>query len=95
MITAEKGVRKIVVEIKVFDTPSPMTELEKAMGQYGIYRTFLKRVSPERELFLAIALDVYQDFFQHPAIQEIVVDHHISLMVFDPDAKEVIEWIAN
>lgn len=72
-----------------------MTELERAIGQYGIYRTFLKRVSPERELFLAIALDVYQDFFQHPAIQEIVVDHQLKLIVFDPDAKEIVEWITN
>ena len=43
-LAAEKEGRKIVVEIKVFNTPSPITELEKAIGQYGIYRNFSSRV---------------------------------------------------
>jgi hypothetical protein len=32
LIAAEKLERKIVVEIKVFGTPSPVTELERAVG---------------------------------------------------------------
>ena len=65
-LAAEKLERKIVVEIKVFGTPSPVTELERAIGQYSIYRTVLTRISPERELFLAIAQDIYEDFFRQP-----------------------------
>lgn len=91
---AQKGGRKIVVEIKVFTSPSPMTELEKAVGQYGIYRTFLRRLSPERELFLAIAQDIWEDFFLKPAVQDIVEDHQIQLLVFDPVAEEVVQWIS-
>ena len=52
LLAAEKSEHKIVVEIKVFNSPSLMTELEKAVGQYGIYRTFLRRVNPERKLYL-------------------------------------------
>lgn len=92
-MAAQKGERKIVVEIKVFGTPSPMTELERAIGQYGIYRTFLKRLSPERKLFLAIALDIWQDFFLKPAVQDIVADHQISILVFNPEIEEVVRWI--
>src|SRR5437016_3475946 len=84
-IAALKDGRRIVVEIKVFSSPSPITELERAVGQYGIYRTLLKRTDPGRELYLAIAEDIYRDFFQQPAIQEIVADHQISLLVFAPD----------
>jgi hypothetical protein len=91
---AQKGGRKIVVEVKVFNSPSPMSELEKALGQYGIYRTFLKRLSPERELFLAVARDIWQDFFSKPAVQDIVSDHQIALLVFDPETEEVVEWIS-
>ncbi|MGH7999634.1 MAG: element excision factor XisH family protein [Brasilonema sp.] len=69
------------------------TELEKAVGQYGIYRTFLKRINPERILYLAIAKDIYQDFFQRPAIQEIIIDQQINLLVFDPNLEEIIQWI--
>ncbi len=93
-IAAERGGRKIVVEIKVFSGLSLITEMEKAVGQYGIYRTFLKRVNPERELYLAIAEDIYEDFFQRPAIQEIISDHKISLLVFEPEAEEISQWIS-
>jgi hypothetical protein len=69
LIAAERIERKIAVEIKVFGGFSPVTDLERAVGQYSIYRTLLKRIDPKREVYLAIAQDVYQDFFQRPAIQ--------------------------
>jgi hypothetical protein len=94
LLAAEKPEHKIVVEIKVFNSPSLMTELEKAVGQYGIYRTFLKRVNPERQLYLAVAQDVYQEFFQRPAIQDIITDHQISLLIFEPTSEEIIQWIS-
>jgi len=93
VIAASKANHKIVVEIKVFNTASPITELERAIGQYAIYRTFLGRIGPERELFLAIAEDIYQDFFLKPAIQDIVADQAMLLLVFDPVSEEVIKWI--
>lgn len=93
-IAAEKQGQKIVVEVKVFGGPSLITELEKAVGQYGIYRTLLKRIKPDRRLYLAIAQDVYQDFFQQPAIQEIIADHQMNLIIFEPDREEIHQWIS-
>ena len=93
LLAAEKTGQKVVIEIKVFNSISLITELEKAVGQYGIYRTFLKRINPERQLYLAIAEDVYQDFFQRPAIQEIITDQQINLIVFDPNSEEILQWI--
>src|SRR6266487_5559697 len=52
LIAAQKLEQKIVVEVKVFGTPSPITELERAIGQYSIYRTLLERISPEGALWL-------------------------------------------
>lgn len=93
VIAASKADHKIVVKIKVFNTPSPVTELERAIGQYVIYHTFLERISPERELFLAIAEDIYLDFFLKPAVQDIIMDQAIQLLVFDPTSEEVVTWI--
>lgn len=62
-LAAEKNGQKIVVEIKVFGTPSFVNEMENAVGQYGVYRTFLKRLHPEHLLYLAVPHDIYQDFF--------------------------------
>lgn len=92
-LAAEKSGRKIAVEIKVFGSASPVSELEKAIGQYGLYRSLLKRLEPERELFLAVAQDVYLDFLQQVAVQEVLADHQIRLMVFEPSREEIIEWI--
>ncbi len=92
-IAAEKLGRKVAIEIKVFGSLSLISELEKAVGQYGIYRTLLKRINPERLLYLAISQEVFQDFFQRPAIQEIVVDQQIRLLVFDAKEEEIVQWI--
>ena len=32
----EKGTRKVAIEIKVFENPSPVNDFEKAMGQYEL-----------------------------------------------------------
>jgi hypothetical protein len=90
---AEKGEQKIVVEIKVFGSASLTTELERAVGQYGVYRTLLKRQHPHRMLYLAVPYDVYADFFQWSAVQEIIIDHQLHLLIFEPETQEIIQWI--
>ena len=95
LLVAEKDQRKIAVEIKVFNSPSLVTELQKAMGQYGMYQSLLRRLTPERKLYLAISQDTYQDFFLQPAIQDIVGDQDIQLIVFDPDREAILQWISS
>ncbi|MEZ4706261.1 MAG: element excision factor XisH family protein [Caldilineaceae bacterium] len=92
-LAAEKQGRKIAIEIKVFGSASPISELEKAIGQYGLYRSLLKRLEPERELFLAVAQDVYVDFLQQAAVQEVLADHQMRLLIFEPVLEEIIAWI--
>ena len=92
-IAAKKADSQIVVEIKVFGSASPTSELQKAVGQYGIYRMFLAEIDPERELFLAIPQDIYQDFFSEPAVQYIISEQKIRLIIFDPEKPEIVAWI--
>jgi len=44
-------------------------------------------------LFLAVVRDVYKDFFCQAAIEAVIADHRIKLLVFDPDQMEVVQWI--
>jgi hypothetical protein len=60
---------------------------------WAITRSILKRIDPQRELFLAIAHDIYVDFFQQEAVKEILADYQIRLFVFDPANAEIIAWI--
>ncbi|MEA5471335.1 element excision factor XisH family protein [Spirulina sp. 06S082] len=93
LLAAERAEQKIAVETKVFHSPSQVTELQKAIGQYNMYQSILNRVSPDRALYLAISEEIYDDFFQKPAIQDIVSDQNIQLIIFDPDREVIIKWL--
>lgn len=95
IIAAQKFEEKIAVEIKMFRTPSPVTELERAVGQYYLYLTFIAKQEPNRALFLAIPERIYQNFFQRPSIQMFVKERQISFFVFNPEREEIVQWIVN
>ena len=57
-LAAEKGERRIAVEIKSFLGKSEIDDLEKALGQFALYRSVLARREPDRTLFLAVPDDV-------------------------------------
>ncbi|MBA4184261.1 MAG: XisH family protein [Acidobacteria bacterium] len=54
ILAAEKGSRKIAVEIKSFVGHSEMNDLANALGQFIFYRAILSENEPDRELFLAV-----------------------------------------
>ncbi|MGA7934746.1 MAG: XisH family protein [Kovacikia sp.] len=64
LLGAEKQGRKIAVEIKSFLTPSPINELEKALGQYELYSLILEDEDPERTLYLALSDIIFNGFSQ-------------------------------
>lgn len=47
LIAAQQGTQKIAVEVKSFLRPSPMRDLEEAVGQYDVYQTILTETDPE------------------------------------------------
>ena len=53
-LAAEKEGRRIAVEVKSFLGPSELDDLERALGQYGIYRVVLEKRNPQRLLYLAL-----------------------------------------
>jgi hypothetical protein len=83
----------IAVEVKDFDSRSLISEFEKALGQYRLYRALLRRNDPDRTIFLAVREEVYNTFFQLPAIQAVMGDDEIRLIVFDEEREEIVQWI--
>jgi hypothetical protein len=92
-IAAERGGQKIVVEIKSFLGASPIYELEGALGQFRIYLRLLQATEPDRKLYLAISDLVESRFFRRPAIQFIVEQENLSLIVVNTETEEVVKWI--
>ena len=52
-IAAEKSGHRIAVEVHSFLNPSPVRDLQEAVGQFEIYQTVLAETEPDRLLHLA------------------------------------------
>jgi hypothetical protein len=94
ILAAEKAGQKIAVEIKSFLGLSVVTEFHTALGQFLNYRSALRKKQPERILYLAVSFDSYDDFFRGSFIQEVIEEHQVRLLIFDPLIEEVILWIS-
>ncbi len=93
VFVAEKEGRKIAVEVKSFIGKSDVTELEKAIGQFIIYRLALRKKEPERQLFLAVELGIYNDFFVNPDVLELIETEGLRVVVFDELKEVLVRWI--
>ena len=93
LIAAQKGSQKIAVEIKSFISPSPINDLENALGQYILYQNILQTTDVERILYLAIREEVYNDLFTEPIGQLLLNNKQIKLIIFNPDKEKLSAWI--
>lgn len=93
LFAAEKEGKRIAVEVKSFISPSPVKDLEQALGQYIMYSQVLERQNFDRSLYLAIPQRVFLDFFSEELPQLIIELNYLKLLVFDSDSQEVVKWI--
>lgn len=95
LISAEKGMRKIVVEIKSFIGRSDVKDLEQALGQYVLYEQVISEQKVERELYLAVHRRAYLAVFQSELGKILLKNGIIRLLVFDEFEEVIVEWIPN
>ncbi|WP_245927333.1 XisH family protein [Aphanothece hegewaldii] len=92
ILAAQKAGQKIAIEIKSFLGSSEVTDFHLALGQTLNYRLALKKVAPERILYLAITKDTYEDFFSRQFIQNSIQEYQINLLIFDSLKEEIVLW---
>ena len=93
-IGAEKENAKIAVEIKSFLKPSPITDLQEAVGVYEIYRSVLNETQPYRQLYLAVPKRAYEGIFSERFGQLILETIKIRLIIFDDQQERIVKWIS-
>jgi hypothetical protein len=92
-VAAKRGDEKIAVEIKSFPSKSRVADLQQAVGQYAVYRAVLRRVEPDRKLYLAVSKDVYDGVFVPPTGELVRSDLAIQLLVVDIANEEIVSWL--
>lgn len=93
LLAAERGGRKIAVEVKSFVGSSEIEDLKLALGQYILYRNVLNATEPDRNLYLAIRKIVFKDLFEEPIGILLIKNERLKLIVFDPSKEEIVRWI--
>jgi hypothetical protein len=91
---AEREGRKIVVEVKSFLHPSPIHDFEIALGQYNLYRELLAVIAPERKLYLAVSDSLQDNFLSGKAIQRIIQQQQLYILLVNISNEEVTKWIS-
>ncbi|NEQ95526.1 MAG: fatty-acid oxidation protein subunit alpha [Cyanothece sp. SIO2G6] len=94
LIAAERGEERIAVEIKSFVGTSAISDFHTALGQFLNYRLMLEENDHQRQLYLAVPVEIYQTFFQSRFAQVSIERHQLSLIVYDPIAEEILTWIS-
>lgn len=92
IIAAEKEGQRIAVEIKSFLGASTISEFHLALGQFINYRYALESVDPERHLYLAVPLSIYDEFFTLAFIQLVVQRSQLDLLIYDVETEEIVQW---
>ena len=93
LLAAEKEEQKIAVEVKSFIGDSEMDDLEKAIGQYIVYRTVLAEKEPERVLYLAVSKYVLREIFEEPLGKLLLEKNCVRVIGFDLKEEVFIKWV--
>lgn len=92
VFAAEKDGRKIAVEVKGFINSSNISDFHNALGQFLNYRLALQMTEPERIIYLAVPIDVFNTFFQERFTQAAIVQYDLKILAYEPNTEGVIIW---
>jgi len=92
-IAAEREGQRIAVEVKSFVGASNIRDLELAVGQFILYREILARIDAQRQLYMAVSVNIHETLFLEPIGQLMIETQSLRLLVFDPTIGRIRRWI--
>jgi len=93
LLGAERDGQKIAVEIKSFISPSNVSEFHTALGQFLNYRDALDKIEPQRLLYLAVRVPIYESFFQRKFITSAITKYQLRLIIYDVEQEVIRQWL--
>ncbi len=93
LLAAEREGRKVAVEVKSFISPSNVSEFHTALGQFLNYRDALEKIEPDRQIYLAIRVPIYESFFQRRFIASAVERYQLRLVIYDVRQEVINRWL--
>ncbi|MBD2609216.1 hypothetical protein H6G81_33075 [Scytonema hofmannii FACHB-248] len=73
---------------------SVIYDFHQAVGQVMNYRLILQQEEPDRVLYLAVPLDIYETFFKLEFTQLAIANYQFKLIVYDTEQGGIVQWIS-
>lgn len=90
---AERAGEKIAVEVKTFSMSSFITSFYEAVGKYIVYREALFEIQSDRILYLAVPLDMYDEYGAETLVQRVFSVNKIKLIIYEPKSQVISSWL--
>jgi hypothetical protein len=84
---------EILVEIKSFDSGSPVIDISDAVGKYAVYRAILDDSEDKRQLYLAIPKTAHDGIFSERLGQLLMARLELKIIVYDVKTETIVLWI--
>ena len=92
VLGAEKAGQLIAITIGSFVGPSDVSDLERALGQYLMYRLALKQQQSGYVLYLAVSEETWYNVFSEP-IGKLALER-MRLLVFSSPDSAIQRWVS-
>jgi hypothetical protein len=93
IIGAERAGEKIAVEIKTFTMASFITSFYEAVGKYIVYREALFEIETDRTLYLAVPIDMYEEYGSETLVKRVFSVNKIKLIIYEPKSQIITSWL--
>lgn len=92
VIAAQKGTKKIAVEVKSFLRGSVVSDYHVALGQFLNYKISMEDKEKDRILFLALPEKAYYRLIKLPIIMKSITRFEVKLLILDTHKKTISAW---
>ena len=92
-LIADKDERKVAVAVSSFVGRSNLADITQMWGQLELSRPQLHTMDSDRVVYMAVRQATYHACFGGTEGDLLLVKEHMQLIVFDPRAEVIVQWV--